>query len=443
MNRFPTLARSLALPLLLTGLTLSAMAPAAHGEEATVAYTVSGPDADGHYTYTLKVTNNTTGKSISMFEQFHGVNQTGTGTAGDPPNWSHIFSYGTNDTSSVIFYGSGSPTGSIPPGQTQTGYTWQVSSSAGEPRPGVTLVWFTDAQGHQTAAVVVPEKDKAQTESRQCESAESHGFSSGSSIPGFGFSVIPDVQLTYADCVIAGGDVVGDPGLAYSLWLDSPVVDMSTHPTPKVRFTHLYQGRTGCVASVWVSPDGGMAWVPVASFGEDCLPGETCRDSGRVILELPQFGGVSEMIVRWSYEHVPLTAGAAQGTALAPQQDPAYWLLDDLLITGDAAADLYPVGVEPNPAAAPAWRLESGSVVRDGRPARVWFSLAAAGQVALDLFDVAGRRVGTALAPSVFPAGEHRVQVLGDLARGVAAGVYLLRIEGPGLSGSRRVIVLR
>lgn len=183
MNRFPTLVRSAALALLLSGLSLLAIAPAAHGEQVTVAYTVSGPDANGHCTYTLKVTNNTGGRTVTQFEQNRGMNQTGTGTAGDPPNWSHIFTCGTNDTASVVF-----------------------------------------------------------------------------------------------------------------------------------------------------------------------------------LLELPQFGGVPEMIVRWSCEHVTPTAGAAQAAALAP---------------------------------------------------------------------------------SMFPAGEHRVQVIGGLAHEVAAGVHLLRIEGPGLSGSRRVILLK
>ena len=441
MSRPRGIARGVALGLLLAGLSLPVLAPTARGQEATVAYTVSGPDANGHYTFTFKVVNNSKTKNVTMYLQHHGDKQTGTGTAGDPKNWSHVFTTNQGDTDAVVYYGSGSPPGTIPPGQTQTGFTWEVTSSAGEPRPGMAIVYFKDAQGNQSADVVLPEKDKAQTESRQCEQPESHGFSRGSTVPGLVFTVIPDVQLSYTDCLIAGGDVVGDPGLPYGLWLDSPVMDMSTHPTPRVQFTHLYQGWAGCAASVWVSPDGGMSWLPVASFGGDCPPGETCRDSGRVILELPQFGGVSEMVVRWSYEHVPPAVAAAPEGALAPLLDPAYWLLDDLLVTGDAAADLYPAGVEPEPAAA-AWGLEGG-VARAGQPVHVWFSLAAAGEVSLDLFDVTGRRAGIALAPRAFAAGEHRVEVLGDAGRRVSAGVYLLRIEGPGLSGARRVVVLR
>jgi len=68
------------------------------------------------------------------------------------------------------------------------------------------------------------------------------------------------------------------------------------------------------------------------------------------------------------------------------------------------------------------------------------FGLAAPGRVSLALYDAGGRRVRR-LASGAFEAGEHTATWDGRDEAGhvVAAGLYFARIEGPGLTATRRI----
>ncbi len=72
------------------------------------------------------------------------------------------------------------------------------------------------------------------------------------------------------------------------------------------------------------------------------------------------------------------------------------------------------------------------------------FSLPSSGEVRVDVYDVAGRRVRTLLR-SERGAGTHQVAWDGrdDAGSRMAAGVYLYRLEAEGVSETRRVTLLR
>ena len=91
------------------------------------------------------------------------------------------------------------------------------------------------------------------------------------------------------------------------------------------------------------------------------------------------------------------------------------------------------VGIEDEPpAAAPAARLAIAaepSVLSGNQSARIVFSIPRSARVAVDLFDVQGRRVAT-LASGPRNAGIHRVAWDGRFQEGgrAPAGVYLVRL---------------
>jgi hypothetical protein len=76
--------------------------------------------------------------------------------------------------------------------------------------------------------------------------------------------------------------------------------------------------------------------------------------------------------------------------------------------------------------------------------ARIEWSLAAPGDVALAVYDASGRRVRS-LARGAFPAGAHSALWDGRDDAGAAApsGVYLYRLDAAGFSGVERVTLLR
>ena len=72
------------------------------------------------------------------------------------------------------------------------------------------------------------------------------------------------------------------------------------------------------------------------------------------------------------------------------------------------------------------------------------FDLAAPGDVRVDLYDPAGRRVRV-LARGWHPAAQHRLSWDGrdESGQAVAAGVYFLRFDAPGRKETKRVTLLR
>jgi hypothetical protein len=74
---------------------------------------------------------------------------------------------------------------------------------------------------------------------------------------------------------------------------------------------------------------------------------------------------------------------------------------------------------------------------------RVAFSLPVESAVSVEVFDVRGRHVRT-LANERMAAGPHRIAWTEDADDGrvVAAGVYWLRVSGPGWNATRRIVKL-
>jgi hypothetical protein len=75
--------------------------------------------------------------------------------------------------------------------------------------------------------------------------------------------------------------------------------------------------------------------------------------------------------------------------------------------------------------------VELVSRVRDGR-ATLRYAMHQAGDVRLDVFDVAGRRIAT-LVSGARGVGEHEIAWGGETGSGtVRRGVYFARLETPG-----------
>lgn len=107
---------------------------------------------------------------------------------------------------------------------------------------------------------------------------------------------------------------------------------------------------------------------------------------------------------------------------------------------------LVPSGVAGGPAAAPAPRtvlLPVGPNPSAGT-LRLAYDLAAAGQVRLGVYDVAGRLVAK-VVDGTMPAGSHAASWNGADRGGrqVASGVYFVRLEAAGASQTRRITVVR
>jgi hypothetical protein len=74
-----------------------------------------------------------------------------------------------------------------------------------------------------------------------------------------------------------------------------------------------------------------------------------------------------------------------------------------------------------------------------GSATSIRFDLAGPSWVTLEIFDVQGRKVAT-LAEGFRTAGRHDVTWQG---RGVAAGVYLVRLRAGNFSRARRLVLVR
>ncbi len=111
----------------------------------------------------------------------------------------------------------------------------------------------------------------------------------------------------------------------------------------------------------------------------------------------------------------------------------ANWYLDDVSIA-ENLTDAPP----------PAPRLAAVRPNPSRGPVRVAFTLPSAQRVALEVFDLGGRRVRT-LARGAWPAGDHEAAWDALDARGqpVPPGVYLLRLEAAGVRTVLRAVHLR
>ncbi|MGH7681136.1 MAG: FG-GAP-like repeat-containing protein, partial [Candidatus Eiseniibacteriota bacterium] len=102
-------------------------------------------------------------------------------------------------------------------------------------------------------------------------------------------------------------------------------------------------------------------------------------------------------------------------------------------------------GVEATaPAAPPTARLAQNTPNPFNPRTTIGFHLDTAGPTRLMVFDVSGRRVATLVEKSL-PSGDHRADWDGHDAAGrpVASGVYFYRLEAPGFSDSRAMVMLK
>ena len=69
------------------------------------------------------------------------------------------------------------------------------------------------------------------------------------------------------------------------------------------------------------------------------------------------------------------------------------------------------------------------------------FSLAGAGHVKVEVFDVTGQRVAQVMN-RMLPPGRHDARWDGRASNGrsVANGIYYLRVESAGLNGTRKIV---
>ena len=108
-----------------------------------------------------------------------------------------------------------------------------------------------------------------------------------------------------------------------------------------------------------------------------------------------------------------------------------------IIVTGPDAAPPGPIGSRMGFVAAP-WP----NPTRSGATFRI--ALASAGQTRLDVLDAQGRRVASLLDRDL-PAGAFTAHWdgTGSGGRPAPAGVYMIRLRGPGLNESRRVAIER
>lgn len=110
----------------------------------------------------------------------------------------------------------------------------------------------------------------------------------------------------------------------------------------------------------------------------------------------------------------------------------------------DWQGNLTPTGAaEETLATGPSTRLEPGFPNPFRERTTIAYSLAVAGPVTMELFDVRGRRVQTLVSGSR-PAGQHRVAWHGDdeAGRPVPGGVYFVRLVGGGRVEREKVVLL-
>ncbi len=101
--------------------------------------------------------------------------------------------------------------------------------------------------------------------------------------------------------------------------------------------------------------------------------------------------------------------------------------------------------VNPGPAVGPfgTVRLHQSLPNPTTRGTRIRFDLAVRGRVALEIYEVSGRRIRT-LVDKDLAAGRHEIDWDGADAHGrrASAGVYFYRLKGIGADQSRRVVVM-
>jgi hypothetical protein len=138
-----------------------------------------------------------------------------------------------------------------------------------------------------------------------------------------------------------------------------------------------------------------------------------------------------------------LVAAVSDTGYVAGGSTPYFYKLTAVDIHGNESpvATLMPsgtLGVGDGPAARAEFAAPAPNPLRGGAASTLRFSLAVGGRTKLALYDAQGRMVRT-LVDGAREAGAHSVALRGD---GLAPGLYLARLEAPGFTGVRRVMVV-
>ncbi|MCP5066497.1 MAG: T9SS type A sorting domain-containing protein, partial [bacterium] len=112
---------------------------------------------------------------------------------------------------------------------------------------------------------------------------------------------------------------------------------------------------------------------------------------------------------------------------------------------GNESDPASPDAVTDGEAAAPrAFALHQNNPNPFNPVTRISFDLPRAGEVSLEIFDVAGRRIATLIDGSM-EAGQHAQTWRGqnDAGRSVSSGLYFYRLSAPGFIDTRKMLLLQ
>lgn len=236
------------------------------------------------------------------------------------------------------------------------------------------------------------------------------------------------------------------------------VGDFNRDGVPDLAVTHETTGADQ-VAVLLASGDG-FSFVPAVNYPTPDIP------QAVAVSDVDKDGDDDLVVVSRSANLVSVLMGNGTGT-FAPRVDYATGTLPGGVAVGDLNLDGRPdilvsnatsgntsvllnagsvvTGVELQaPVAPPAARLAQNTPNPFNPRTTIRFHLDAAGPARLMVFDVSGRRVAT-LVDRPLPAGDGRVEWDGrdNAGHAVASGVYFYRLDVPGSSDSRPMVLLR
>jgi hypothetical protein len=147
-------------------------------------------------------------------------------------------------------------------------------------------------------------------------------------------------------------------------------------------------------------------------------------------------------------EWVDVEGGTSYSVRVVESYDGSLYLGGNFLTAGAAVPSHRIARLDPDPTLAPP-HVAAGSL-RQNHPnpfnpsTMIRFILAEPGEVRLDIYDAAGRRVRT-LTDGHWPVGHHEIRWDGrdSDGRAVASGMYLYQLEAGGAAVSRKMVLVR
>jgi hypothetical protein len=214
--------------------------------------------------------------------------------------------------------------------------------------------------------------------------------------------------------------------------LRTPVFNLAGNNTAEILYHRWYSNDTGATpgSDFWVvdvSNNGGATWVNVENTNASDASWREVR------LDLNQiFGGPPNQVqVRF------VASDVAEGSLVEAGVDEFMIFLN----TGPTA-----ISEEPAAGVAPTRFALGPNVPNPFNPStRISFELSARADVSLLVYDTAGRLVRTLAEHVAYEPGTHEVLWDGRDDRGstLAAGVYHVRMAGPGFDETRKVVMVK